>query len=332
MKRILLAGLLGLLCAGLAQAADAEALLNFSYDVSREFFKDYNQAFLTHRRAGAGQITIRQSHGASSAQARAVADGLEADVVTLNQISDMDFLVDKGLLQPDWARNFPHDSVPYHSTIVFLVRKGNPKGIKDWSDLLKPGVQVVLPSPKTSGNGRYGYMAAWAWAAKRPGGSDAGARQFVQQLFQHVPVLDAGGRAATTTFGQNGIGDVLLTFENEAYLSQKELGADKFELVYPSASIDAGLPVAVIYKNAQKHGTVQLATDYLSYLYSSPAQEIIAAHYLRPLDPVAFQHHASSFGPLKLYAVKDVFGSWSQLQQRHFSDGGIFDQIYLPHK
>jgi len=313
--------------------ANAATLLNVSYDVSREFYKDYDAAFSKHwQQQGGGDLTINQSHGGSSKQARSVADGLEADVVTLNQASDIDFLAGHGLLPLDWDKGFANSSSPFSSTIVFLVRKGNPKGIRDWGDLVKPGVQVIIPNPKISGNGRYSYLAAWIYALKQPGGNDKSARDFVGSLFHNVPVLDAGGRAATTTFAERGIGDVLLTFENEVYLTQREFGADKVDIVYPSVSVEADLPVAVVSKYAQKHGTATLAQAYLAWLYSPEAQDIAAHHYLRPRDTAVFKRNASLFKPITLYSVKDVFGGWQQAQHRHFDDGGVFDQLYQPGK
>ena len=322
----------GLLAAAvtLAPAAlAADTLLNVSYDVTREFFKDYNPVFAAHwQKQTAKALTLNQSHGGSSKQARAVADGLEADVVTMNQSNDIDLLADKGLLPPEWIKQFKHNSSPYTSTIVFVVRKGNPKGIKDWDDLVKPGVAVIIPTPKTSGNGRYTYLGAWLYAKEKTG-SDAGAIDFEQKLFRNVPVLDTGGRGATTTFAQRGIGDVLATFENEAFLTLNELGADQLEIVYPSQSILAEPPVAVVQKYAAKHGTVKEARAYLEYLYSPEGQALAAKHYLRPRDPAVLRANADRFRPLKLQGI-DRLGGWKQVQTRHFADGGLFDQIYLP--
>lgn len=312
-------------------AVAADALLNVSYDVAREFYKDYNPLFEKHWQAtGGGALTLNQSHGGSSKQARAVADGLEADVVTLNQETDVDFLADNGLVAKDWKKQFANGSSPFTSTVVFLVRKGNPKNIKDWSDLVKPGVGVIVPNPKTSGNGRYTYLAAWAYAAHQKGGNAQKARDFVKALFANVPVLDSGGRGATTTFAQRGIGDVLITFENEVYLTQKELGADTVDIVYPSSSIEAELPVAVVQKYAQKHGTEKLAKEYLSYLYSPEGQALAVKNYVRPRDAALLKKNAAIFKPITLYSVEKEFGGWQKAQQEHFADGGTFDQIYVP--
>ncbi|GBG15998.1 sulfate transport system substrate-binding protein [Novimethylophilus kurashikiensis] len=308
--------------------ADA-TLLNVSYDVSREFYKDYNPAFAQYWKLKTGQnININQSHGGSSKQARSVSDGLEADVVTMNQASDIDILSERGKLIPaDWAKRLPNNSAPNASVTVFLVRKGNPKVIKDWGDLIKPGVSVIIPNPKTSGNGRYGYLAAYGSVLKK-GGDDKKAREYVSQLFKHVPVLDTGGRGATTTFVQRGIGDVLLTFENEVALIKKELGGDQFEVIYPSSSVLAENPVVLVDKFADKHKTRAVAQAYLEYLYSEEGQEIAARHHLRPqLDRVA-QRHAADFPQLTLFTVDELFGGWKQVQKVHFNDGSVFDQIY----
>ena len=304
-------------------------LLNVSYDVTREFYKDYNPAFAKYWKQKTGEtVTINQSHGGSSKQARAVADGLEADVITMNQANDIDILYERGGLIPkDWQKRLPNASSPTTSTTVFLVRKGNPKNIRDWDDLVKPGVAVVIPNPKTSGNGRYGYLAAWGYVIKK-GGNEAKAREFVSKLFKNVPVLDTGGRGATTTFVQRDIGDVLLTFENEVYLIKKELGNDKFDVVYPSSSILAENPVSVVDKVVDKRKTRPLAQAYLEYLYSEEGQEIAARHYLRPrLESVAAKHKAD-FKPIELFTVDEVFGGWTKAQKTHFADGGVFDQIY----
>jgi len=305
------------------------SLLNVSYDVTREFYKDYNPAFAKYWKQKTGEtVTINQSHGGSSKQARAVADGLEADVITMNQANDIDILYERGGLIPkDWQKRLPNASSPTTSTTVFLVRKGNPKNIRDWDDLVKPGVAVVIPNPKTSGNGRYGYLAAWGYVIKK-GGNEAKAREFVGKLFKNVPVLDTGGRGATTTFVQRDIGDVLLTFENEVYLIKKELGNDKFDVVYPSSSILAENPVSVVDKVVDKRKTRPLAQAYLEYLYSEEGQEIAARHYLRPrLESVAAKHKAD-FKPIELFTVDEVFGGWTKAQKTHFADGGVFDQIY----
>jgi sulfate transport system substrate-binding protein len=311
--------------APLAQADTT--LLNVSYDVARELFKDLNPVFIAEWKKNTGEtININQSHGGSSKQARSVADGLEASVVTMNQANDIDMLADRGLVAPDWAKKFPNNAAPFYSTMVYLVRKGNPKGIKDWDDLVKPGVKVIIPNPKTAGNGRYTYLAAWGSVLKK-GGSEAQAREFVDRLFKNVPILDAGGRAATTTFTQREIGDVLVTFENEVQLVKKEMG-ENFEIVYPSISILAESPVAVIEKVVDKRGIRKQATAYLQFLYSEPAQEIIAQHFFRPRSDAAMKKYAASFKPVKLFTVDEVFGGWKAAQKKHFDDGGEFDKIY----
>lgn len=321
-------------CAALVLVSSAAhagtTLLNASYDVTREFYKEYNPLFAKHWQAATGEaVAINQSHGGSSKQARSVADGLEADVVTFNQATDIDFLAQQGgLVAPDWARKFPHDAAPFTSTIVFVVRKGNPKGIKDWSDLVKPGVSVIIPNPKTSGNGRYSYLAAWGYARTAPGGSDATAKVFVGQLFKNVPVLDTGGRGATTTFVQRGLGDVLLTFENEAFLTQKEFGADKVEIIWPAVSVLAETPVAVVDKVVDRHGTRKQAEAYLQYLYSPEGQELAAQHFLRPQTPEVLAKHSDKFKAIKTLTIAEIAGGWPQAQQQHFADGGVFDQIY----
>ncbi|MFA6180240.1 MAG: sulfate ABC transporter substrate-binding protein [Candidatus Methylopumilus sp.] len=304
-------------------------LLNASYDVTREFYKDYNPAFAKYWKQKTGEtITINQSHGGSSKQARAVADGLEADVITMNQANDIDIIYERGRLIPkDWQKRLPNSSSPTASTTVFLVRKGNPKHIKDWDDLIKPGIAAVIANPKTSGNGRYSYLAAWGSVIKS-GGDEAKARDFVSKLFRNVPVLDTGGRGATTTFVQRGIGDVLLTFENEVYLIKKELGNDDFDVVYPSASILAENPVSIVDKVVDKRKSRVQAQAYLDYLYSEEGQEIAAKHYLRPrLESVAAKHSAD-FKKLDLFTVDEIFGGWAKAQKTHFADGGVFDQIY----
>lgn len=305
-------------------------LLNVSYDVSRELYKDVNPAFAAAWKAQSGNtVTINQSHGGSSKQAGAVIGGLEADVITMNQSPDIDILVERGgLVAADWRKQFPHEATPYTTTSVFLVRKGNPKNIKDWDDLTKPGYQVIVPNPKTSGNGRYTYLAAWGYALDRTG-SDAGARDFVGKLFANVPVLDGGGRGATTTFTQRGIGDVLVTFENEAVLIDQEVGGDKFDVVYPSISIDASAPVAIVNKVVDKKGSRKAATAYLNFLYSPEGQEIIAKHYFRPRDAAVLKKYAARFPAIKTFTVEEKFGSWDAVQKTHFADGGIYDQIVV---
>ncbi len=309
-----------------AHAADVE-LLNVSYDVARELYKDINPAFVAEWKKTTGEnITIKQSHGGSSKQARAVADGLEASVVTMNQANDIDMLADRGLVAKDWAKKFPDNAAPYYSTMVFLVRKGNPKGIKDWADLAKPGVKVVIPNPKTAGNGRYTYLAAWGSVVKK-GGNEAQARELVGKIFKNVPVLDAGGRAATTTFTQRQIGDALVTFENEVNLVRAEFGND-FEVVYPSISVLAESPVAVVDKVVDRKGIRKQATAYLNFLYSETGQTIGAKHYMRVRNDKVMKQFSTNYKPIQLFTVDDVFGGWRAAQKRHFDDGGEFDKIY----
>jgi sulfate transport system substrate-binding protein len=309
----------------------AQELLNVSYDPTRELYQELNAAFARQYLAKTGKkVTIQQSHGGSSKQARGVLDGLPADVVTLALAYDIDAVAEAGLLPRDWQKRLPSNSAPYTSTIVFLVRKGNPKGIKDWSDLVKPGVQVVTPNPKTSGGARWNYLAAWAYALKRPGGTEAQAKAFVTALYRNVPVLDSGARGSTTTFVQRGIGDVLLAWENEAFLSIKELGPGKVDIVIPSLSILAEPPVTVVDKVADKKGTRALAQAYLEYLYTPEGQEIAARHFYRPrLDAVA-KKHAATFPRVNLVTVDAVFGGWQKAHKAHFGDGALFDQIYQP--
>jgi sulfate transport system substrate-binding protein len=309
-----------------AHAADVE-LLNVSYDVARELYKDINPAFIAEWKKSTGEnITIKQSHGGSSKQARAVADGLEASVVTMNQANDIDMLADRGLVAKDWAKKFPDNAAPYYSTMVFLVRKGNPKGIHDWADLAKPGVKVVIPNPKTAGNGRYTYLAAWGAVIKK-GGNEAQARELVGKIFKNVPVLDAGGRAATTTFTQRQIGDALVTFENEVNLVRAEFGND-FEVVYPSISVLAESPVAVVDKVVDRKGIRKQATAYLNFLYSETGQTIGAKHYMRVRNDKVMKQFSANYKPIQLFTVDDVFGGWRAAQKRHFDDGGEFDKIY----
>jgi len=322
----LVAGL-AIVSAGPAQADTT--LLNVSYDVARELYKDINPAFAAHWQRTAGEkLTINQSHGGSSKQIQSVVAGLEADVVTMNQAADIEVLVKNGLASADWRKAFPHGAAPYSSATIFLVRKGNPKGIKDWNDLARAGLGVVVPNPKTSGNGRYTYLAAWGYALSK-GGNEAAARDFVAKLFANVPVFDGGGRGATTTFTQRGIGDVLVTFENEAVLIDQEVGGDKFDVVYPSISIDASAPVAIVNKVVDKRGSRKAATAYLNFLYSPEGQEIIAKHNFRPRDPAVLKKHASRFPAIKTFTVEEKFGSWDAVQKTHFSDGGIYDQIVV---
>lgn len=317
-----------LLLLSLAKGAVAElSLLNVSYDVSRELYKDINPAFVKQWTAKGGTpVVVTQSHGGSSKQAGAVIAGLEADVVTMNQSPDIDVLAQKGLLSAKWNTLFPHNASPYATVSVFLVRKGNPKGIKDWSDFTRPGMQIIVPNPKTSGNGRYTYLAAWGYALQKTG-SEAGARDFVSKLFANVPVLDGGGRGATTTFTQRGMGDVLVTFENEAVLLDKEVGGDQFDVVYPAVTIEASAPVAVVDKVVDKKGSRKAATAYLNFLFSPEAQEIIARHYFRPRDKAVFKAHAKQFPSVKTFTVEGKLGGWDHVQKTHFADGGIYDQI-----
>jgi sulfate transport system substrate-binding protein len=313
---------------GIAQAGSS--LLNVSYDVTREFYKDFNQAFIKEWKQKTGEIvTINQSHGGSSKQARAVVDGLEADIISMNQTSDIDILHEKGRLIPkDWQARLPKDSAPTASTTVFLVRKGNPKQVRDWDDLTKPGVSIIVPNPKTSGNGRYSYLAGWGYVIKK-GGDETKAREFVSKLFKNVPVLDAGGRGATTTFVQRGIGDVLLTFENEVALIKKELGNEQFDVVYPSVSVLAENPISLVDKVVDKHKNRALAQAYLDFHYSDEGQEIAVKHYLRPRVDAIAAKHKGDFKSLELFTVEEVFGGWAKAQKTHFADGGIFDQIYI---
>jgi sulfate transport system substrate-binding protein len=315
--------------AGPAAAAKEISLLNASYDPTREFYHEFNIAFARHWQAKTGdRVVIRQSHGGSGKQARSVIDGLDADVVTLALAHDIDMIAEKGRLLPaDWQKRLPHNSAPYTSTIVFLVRKGNPKGIRDWNDLIKPGVGVIPANPKTSGAARWTYLAAWGYALKRHHQDEARAREFVEKLYRNVPVLDTGARGATTTFVQRGIGDVLVGWENEARLSLKELSNDQFELVIPSVSILAEPPVAVVEKVARRRGTLEVAQAYVEHLYSVEGQEIAARNFYRPrLEAVAMKY-ADQFPKLELFTVDEVFGGWQRATRTHFAEGGIFDQI-----
>jgi sulfate/thiosulfate-binding protein len=307
-------------------------LLNVSYDPTRELYEDFNQQFAAYWKGKTGQeVRIRQSHGGSGKQARSVIDGLEADVVTLALAYDIDQIAAKaGTLPAGWQKRLPNNSSPYTSTIVLLVRKGNPKGIRDWGDLAKPGVSVVTPNPKTSGGARWNYLAAWAWALRQPGGSDATAKELVTRIFKNVPVLDAGARGSTTTFVERGIGDVLIAWENEALLAIKELGPGKFEVVAPSISILAEPPVTVVDKVAGKHGTRQVAQAYLEYLYTPAGQETAARHFYRPQTAAVAEKHAAQFPKLTLVTIDEVFGGWAKAQATHFADGAVFDQIYRP--
>jgi len=328
LRTLALGASLALAAAG-ALAKDA-TLLNVSYDPTRELYVDFNKAFAAHWKARTGgTVTVRQSHGGSGKQARSVIDGLEADVVTLALGYDIDELHERAKLIPaDWQKRLPNNSSPYTSTIVFLVRKGNPKGIKDWDDLVKPGVSVITPNPKTSGGARWNYLAAWGYALKKFGNNEARARQFVTDLFRNVPVLDSGARGSLTTFTERGVGDVFISWENEAFLAAKELGKDRFEIVVPSLSILAEPPVAVVDRNVDRKGTREVATAYLQYLYSPEGQEIAAKHYYRPVDPKVAAKVASQFTKVQLFDIDDVFGGWAKAQKTHFADGGVFDQIF----
>ena len=327
MNRSLLAALLaaGLLSAAAAAPAQVK-LLNVSYDPTRELYQEFNASFAKAWLAKTKQtVTIQQSHGGSGKQARSVIDGLEADVVTLALAYDVDAIAKAGLLPANWQTRLPHNSAPYTSTIVFLVRKGNPKGIRDWSDLVKPGIQIITPNPKTSGGARWNYLAAWGWAAKKYG-SDAKAKDFVAKLYKNVPILDTGARGSTITFVERGIGDVLLAWENEALLAVKQMGPGKFDIVTPSVSILAEPPVAVVDKVADKHKTAAVARAYLEYLYSPEGQEIAAKHYFRPTDSAVAAKYAAQFPKIELFSIQ-AFGGWAKAQPAHFGDGGVFDQI-----
>ncbi|MGB6452597.1 MAG: sulfate ABC transporter substrate-binding protein, partial [Steroidobacteraceae bacterium] len=314
--------------AGLAHAARRVTLLNVSYDPTQELYSDYNVAFTRYWRARTGQIvSILQSHGGSGTQAQSEINGLPGDVVTLALAGDIDAIATQGRLLPlNWQSRLPDNSAPYTSTIVFLVRRGNPKAIRDWGDLTKRGIAVVTPNPKTSGGARWNYLAAWAWALRQPGGSAATARDFVRRLYKQVPILDTGARGATTTFAQRGIGDVLLAWENEAFLAMREIGADKLQIVVPTVSVLAEPCVAWVDEVVLRHGTREVAEAYLQYLYSQEAQEIIARHYYRPRDPQVAARYAQQFPQLTLITVAD-FGGWAKVQKQHFSDGGVFDQL-----
>jgi sulfate transport system substrate-binding protein len=308
--------------------ASAQTLLNASYDVAREFYKDYNAAFIANYKKTTGKdVKIDQAHGGSSAQARAVNDGLDADVVTMNTTTDIDFLAGKGIVAADWNKRFPHSASPTSSTMLFLTRNGNPKNIKDWDDLIKPGIQVIVVNPKTGGNGRMAYLAAWGYVRKK-GGSEADAAAFVAKLYKNVPVLAKGGRDATTIFLQRNIGDVLVTFESEVISVDNEFGAGKVDAIHPSISIVAENPVAVVERTVAKKGTGDLAKAYLNYLYSDEAQEIAAKHALRPTNPAILKKYSKTFKPLQLFTVNEVFGSFAEAQKVHFNDGGNFDKLY----
>ncbi|APH57717.1 Sulfate-binding protein [Granulibacter bethesdensis] len=315
-----------------AHAEETTTLLNVSYDPTREFYKDFNRLFEQRWHAeGHPVISVKTSHGGSGAQARSVLDGVQADVVTLALSIDIDALAAHGLLTKDWANRFPHFSAPYTSTIILLVRKGNPKQIHDWSDLVKPGVQVITANPKTGGGARWNYLAAYGWALHQPGGNEQKARQFITALYKNVPVLDSGARGSTNTFIQRHVGDVLIAWENEALLAQRDLGKGEFEIVYPSESILAEPPVAVVDSVVDRHHTREAATAYLNTLYTPEAQELIAKHYFRPSDPAVLARYSTTFKPLKLFDIRSL-GGWATVQKIHFAEGGVFDSIYTPVK
>jgi len=331
-RRLLLALTAAVFIGGATQASAKEiTLLNVSYDPTRELYVDFNKAFAEYWKKKTGDdVKINQSHNGSGRQARSVIDGLAADVVTLALAADIDAIANNGKLLPvNWEARLPEHSAPYTSTIVFLVRKGNPKGIKDWGDLVKPGVSVITPNPKTSGGARWNYLAGWAWAKKQPGGSDATAKDYIRKLYKNVPVLDTGARGALTTFAQRNIGDVFISWENEAWLATKELGVGQFEIVIPSISILAEPPVAVVDKVVLRKGTRTVAEEYLKYLYTPEGQEIAARNYYRPRNPDVAAKHQELFPKLELVTIKD-FGGWTKAQKDHFGDGGVFDQIYAP--
>ncbi|HSW27234.1 MAG TPA: sulfate ABC transporter substrate-binding protein [Burkholderiaceae bacterium] len=329
LRRWVVAGTLALAATSGVLAKDI-TLLNVSYDPTRELYADFNKAFAAHWKAKTGDsVIVRQSHGGSGKQARSVIDGLEADVVTLALAYDIDEIGERAKLLPaDWQKRLPHNSAPYTSTYIFLVRKGNPKGIQDWGDLVKPGVSVITANPKTSGGARWGYLAAYGWALRQPGGDDAKARDFIARLFANVPVLDSGARGSTVTFAERGVGDVLLAWENEAHLSIKEFGADKFDIVYPPSSILAEPPVALVDKVVDKRGTRAAAQAYLDYLYTPQGQEIAARNFYRPIDDKVAARYARLFPKVSLFTIDEVFGGWAKAQKAHFADGGVFDQIY----
>ncbi len=332
--RRLLATLTLTITLGLAAALPAAAqtsLLNVSYDPTRELYQDFNKAFAAQWKARTGEtLAIKASHGGSGKQARSVIDGLEADVVTLALAYDIDALADRQLLRPDWQKKLPSNASPYTSTIVFLVRKGNPKHIANWPDLARSGVDVITPNPKTSGGARWNYLAAWGFALKQPGGNAESAKAFVKRIYANTKVLDSGARGATTTFVERGIGDVLIAWENEAYLAVKELGPDRFEIVTPAVSVLAEPPVAVVDKVVDRRGTRKQAEAYLHYLYSPEGQEIAARHFYRPRDAQVATRYARQFAKVDLFTVDELFGGWRQAQKTHFDDGGVFDQIYAP--
>lgn len=321
------AALLALGLNGVAQAATT--LLNVSYDPTREFYQEYNQAFGQYWKQRTGQnVDFKQSHGGSGKQARSVIDGLQADVVTLALANDIDEIANAGLIRKDWQKQFKNNSAPYTSTVVFLVRKGNPKNIRDWNDLTKAGIEIITPNPKTGGAPRWIYLSAWGYALKQPGGNDAKARELVKKLYQNVKVLDSGARGSLTTFAERGIGDVLLSWENEALLATQGLGKDKYDIIYPSISILAEPSVAIVDKTVDKDGNRNLARGYLNFLYSPLGQELAAKHYFRPRNPQVAAKYAQQFPKIKLFSIHDVFGGWAKAQKTHFVNGAVFDQIY----
>ena len=331
-KKIIQGATTALVLSTAAHAAEV-SLLNVSYDPTRELYQDFNKAFAAHWKAKTGDdLKNKQSHGGSGKQARAVIDGLAADVVTLALAYDIDEIANRGLIAKDWQKRLPHNSAPYTSTIVFLVRKGNPKGIKDWNDLARPGIAVITPNPKTSGGARWNHIAAWGYALKQPGGNEKTAQEFLTKIYKNVPVLDSGARGSTTTFIERGIGDVLVTWENEALLAIKELGPEKVEIVSPSISILAEPPVAVVDKVVDRRGTRKVAEAYLQFLYTDEGQEIAAQNYYRPIDEKIAKKYATQYPKLKLFTIEEVAGGWNKAQKTHFADGGVFDQIYLPSK
>ncbi len=327
MKTVIAAALLALGLNGVAQAATT--FLNVSYDPTREFYQEYNQAFGQYWKQRTGQdVDFKQSHGGSGKQARSVIDVLQADVVTLALANDIDEIANAGLIRKDWQKQFKNNSAPYTSTVVFLVRKGNPKNIRDWNDLTKVGIEIITPNPKTGGAPRWIYLSAWGYALKQPGGNDAKARELVKKLYQNVKVLDSGARGSLTTFAERGIGDVLLSWENEALLATQGLGKDKYDIIYPSISILAEPSVAIVDKTVDKDGNRNLARSYLNFLYSPLGQELAAKHYFRPRNPQVAEKYAQQFPKIKLFSIHDVFGGWAKAQKTHFVNGAVFDQIY----
>lgn len=329
MKRIAIIAVATYMGLAVSAVQAATTFLNVSYDPTREFYQEYNQAFGKFWKQRTGQdVDFKQSHGGSGKQARAVATGLQADVVTLALANDIDEIVKAGYIQPNWQKEFPNNSAPYTSTVVFLVRKGNPKNIRDWNDLTKPGVEIITPNPKTGGAPRWIYLSAWGYALKQPSGNDAKAKELVKKLYHNVKVLDSGARGSLTTFAERGIGDVLLSWENEALLATKGLDKDKYEIVYSSISILAEPSVAIVDKTVDKDGNRTLAKGYLNFLYSPLGQELAAKHYFRPRNPQVAAKYAAQFPKIKLFTINDVFGGWAKAQQTHFANGAIFDQIY----